>query len=388
MELTEREKKKLHDAARAEMIKQAHGIAIADKMIRVSGQRIKLELEGRALDAVYYPWEDGEGTGEGAVNASKGDAAAGDAAAGDAAAKADGKAKRPPLIVGFHGGGFLFGGCALNDAMWVAVVEALKAPVVSVGYRQGADHDWKDSLKDAVDAVHYLAAHAEDFCADAERIIVMGQSAGALLAATVALKFNMDRKGLSPGDGFDDVVADVADAVDAVDAAHAAGGVMESAAHVASAGAKICDCILLYPLLDVATESDAKGEGSLGAPACDIFQELHCNDHNVRNPLVSPIYASREMLEGLPHTIIVTCDYDNLRHEGLRYATMLKEAGVSVAEMRAEGMPHAYFESGFKKPTDFEKQFLGENAQELVESGALHAWSVRTLEFIKENLTT
>lgn len=366
MELTEREKKKLHDAARAEMIKQAHGIAIADKMIRVSGQRIKLELEGRALDAVYYPWEDGEGTREGAVNASKGDAAA-----GDAAAKADGKAKRPPLIVGFHGGGFLFGGCALNDAMWVAVVEALEAPVVSVGYRQGADHDWNDSLKDAVDAVHYLAAHAGDFDADAERIIVMGQSAGALLAATVALKFNMDRKGLSPGDGFDDVVADATDA-----------------AHVASAGAKICDCILLYPLLDVATESDAKGEGSLGAPACDIFQELHCNDHNVRNPLVSPIYASREMLEGLPHTIIVTCDYDNLRHEGLRYATMLKEAGVSVAEMRAEGMPHAYFESGFKKPTDFEKQFLGENAQELVESGALHAWSVRTLEFIKENLTT
>ena len=50
-------------------------------------------------------------------------------------------------------------------------------------------------------------------------------------------------------------------------------------------------------------------------------------------------------------------------------------------------MPHAYFESGFKTPTDFEKQFLGENADELVSSGALHEWSVKTLDFIKENLT-
>ena len=71
----------------------------------------------------------------------------------------------------------------------------------------------------------------------------------------------------------------------------------------------------------------------------------------------------------------------------MKYAKMLKEAGVSVSAMMAEGMPHAYFESGFKKPTDFEKQFLGENADELVESGALHDWSVRTLRFIRDNLT-
>ena len=66
---------------------------------------------------------------------------------------------------------------------------------------------------------------------------------------------------------------------------------------------------------------------------------------------------------------------------------MLQEAGVSISHMQADGMPHAYFESGFKTPTDFEKQFLGENADELVSSGALHEWSVKTLDFIKENLT-
>ena len=50
MELSEREKKKLYEAAKAEMIKQAHGISIADKMIKISGERIKLELDGRILD--------------------------------------------------------------------------------------------------------------------------------------------------------------------------------------------------------------------------------------------------------------------------------------------------------------------------------------------------
>lgn len=331
MDLTEREKKKLHDTAKAEMIKQAHGIAIADKMIKVSGQRIKLELEGRTLDAVYYP--------------------------------APKKQDKSPLIVGFHGGGFLFGGCALNDAMWVAVADVLQANVVSVGYRQSPDCDWHDTLKDSADAVNFLALHAEEFQADADQIFVMGQSAGANLAGAVTLKFNMDKKGLEPGGCFDNIQLD------------------------ALPPAEIKNCIMLYPLLDGATDSNAKGEGSLAGSVCNIFNELHCSDGNQRNPLVSPFFATPEMMGGLPNTILVTCEFDNLRHEGMKYAKMLKEAGVSVSAMMAEGMPHAYFESGFKKPTDFEKQFLGENADELVESGALHDWSVRTLRFIRDNLT-
>ena len=101
MELTEREKKKLYEAAKAEMIKQAHGISIADKMIKISGERIKLELDGRILDAVYYPALADDGTKLCEENGSA------------------------PLIVGFHGGGFLFGGCSLNDAMWIAVINGL-----------------------------------------------------------------------------------------------------------------------------------------------------------------------------------------------------------------------------------------------------------------------
>lgn len=340
MELTEREKKKLYEAVKAEMIKQAHGISIADKMIKISGERIKLELEGRVLDAVYYPALSDDGS----------------KLCGDGEQKA-------PLIAGFHGGGFLFGGCALNDAMWVAVSKALHSHIISVGYRKSPEHDWHDTLKDCADVINYLARHAADFHADPTQISVMGQSAGASLAATVALKFNLDKKGLAPGTGFDNIALDNLPNAD------------------------IKNCILLYPLVDGAMDPDSKGEGSLSGPAAYVFNELHCNDGNVKNPLVSPVYASSEMLKGLPNTILVTCENDNLRHEAIKYAKMLKEAGISISHMQADGMPHAFFESGFKTPTDFEKQFLGENADELVSSGALHEWSVKTLEFIKENLT-
>ncbi len=343
MELTEREKKKLYEAAKAEMIKQAHGISIADKMIKISGERIKLELDGRILDAVYYPALADDGTKLCEENGSS--------------------VQKAPLIVGFHGGGFLFGGCSLNDAMWIAVSKALHSHIVSVGYRKSPDHDWHDTLKDCTDVVNYLAKHADRFHADADQISVMGQSAGANLAARVVIKFNMDKKGISPGNGFDNITLDDLPQAD------------------------IKNCIMLYPLVDGAMDPDSKGEGSLSGPACYVFNELHCSDGNEKNPLVSPVYASLEMLEGLPNTILVTCENDNLRHEALKYAKMLQEAGVSISHMQADGMPHAYFESGFKTPTDFEKQFLGENADELVNSGALHEWSVKTLDFIKENLT-
>ena len=124
MELTEREKKKLYEAAKAEMIKQAHGISIADKMIRISGERIKLDLKGRTLDAVYYPALSDDGTRLCKEN--------------------DTAMQKAPLIVGFHGGGFLFGGCALNDAMWIAVSKALHSHIISVGYRKSPDHEWQE----------------------------------------------------------------------------------------------------------------------------------------------------------------------------------------------------------------------------------------------------
>lgn len=308
--MNEREFEKLYEIAKEEMIKQSRGITAANLMVKVDGERIKLPLEEREIDIVYY--------------------------------KA--KSSNAPLIVGFHGGGFIFGGCALDNEMWLAVVDALDVNVASIGYRMSPNYMWEESLADSYESLLYLHEHADEFGFDKDHISVMGQSAGGNLAAAVSLKCNKEQT------------------------------------------IKLDNQILIYPFLDVYTDPDSKGEGSLKGIGCYVMNNLHCKHEEAKNPFVSPIYANEEMLKGLPNAIIAFCEDDNLRHEAIKYADMLRKANVNVAQKLIEKMPHGYFESGFKKPTKFELQFLGEHANEIIENGSLFESARNTLVFIKENL--
>ena len=309
-----REFRKLIDAAKEEMSKNAHGMRAANKMVPVSGQRLKLPLEGREVEIVLYPALNEDGS------------------------KMEGK---QPLIVGFHGGGFIFGGCALDDDMWVAVTKTMHVNVASVDYRMSPDHKWKETFLDSYEALLYLREHAVDFGFDGERISVMGQSAGGNLAASVSIWANLKQS------------------------------------------IKLDNVVLVYPFLDVYTVPDSKGSGSLTGPMTYAMNELHCDFEDTLNPLVSPVFAEVSMLKGLPNTILDYSEDDNLRFEGMKYAEKLKEAGVSVSENLSEGMPHGFFESGFKTPTEFEmNNLLGEKGPQIVADGSLARKSQEALDFI------
>ena len=312
-----REFRKLIDAAKEEMSKNAHGMRAANKMVPVSGQRHKLPLEGREVEIVLYP----------ALN--------------DDGSKMEGK---QPLIVGFHGGGFIFGGCALDDDMWVAVTKTMHVNVASVDYRMSPDHKWKETFLDSYEVLLYLAEHAKEFGFDGDHISVMGQSAGGNLAASVSLWANLKQS------------------------------------------IKLDNVVLVYPFLDVYTDPDSKGSGSLTGPMTYAMNELHCDFEDTLNPLVSPVFAEVSMLKGLPNTIFDYSEDDNLRFEGMNYAKKLKEAGVSVSENLSEGMPHGFFESGFKTPTEFEmNNLLGEKGPQIVADGSLARKSQEALDFINEH---
>ena len=312
-----REFRKLIDAAKEEMSKNAHGMRAANKMVPVSGQRLKLPLEGREVEIVLYPALNEDGS------------------------KMEGK---QPLIVGFHGGGFIFGGCALDDDMWVAVTKTMHVNVASVDYRMSPDHKWKETFLDSYEALLYLREHAVDFGFDGERISVMGQSAGGNLAASVSIWANLKQS------------------------------------------IKLDNVVLVYPFLDVYTDPDSKGSGSLTGPMTYAMNELHCDFEDTLNPLVSPVFAEVSMLKGLPNTILDYSEDDNLRFEGMKYGEKLKEAGVSVSENLSEGMPHGFFESGFKTPTEFEmNNLLGEKGPQIVADGSLARESREALDFINEH---
>ena len=96
----------IYEKVKAQVLKEAKMMREMNRKIPVSGERIDLPAGDRDVNIVYF------------------------------------RAKREnaPLILGFHGGGFLFGGNAMNDAMWSAVRDALDVNVASVEYRKSPDY--------------------------------------------------------------------------------------------------------------------------------------------------------------------------------------------------------------------------------------------------------
>ncbi len=297
------------EEVKAAILKETQGMRAGNAAAVVTGRRFDIEMPDRCINVVFYPAD----------------------------------SDNAPLIIGFHGGGFLFGGNALNDGMWSETGGVLGAAVASIEYRKSPDYQYMAAIEDAYDALSYLYNNAGEYGIDRNRISVMGCSAGANLAAAVCLYAR--EKG----------------------------------------GPAIDKQILMYPFLDCDTDPDSKGEGSLSGPVMYIFNELHCLPEETRLPLVSPVFATQEELKGLPDAIICYAENDNLRNEGIVYAGMLRDAGVKVSDMTAAGMPHGFYESGFGPLSKEDEQFLGEEVKRMILDGTIARSSQECLQFVKDN---
>ena len=282
------EEMKNHFLAMAGMMREVN------KTVPVSGERFVIPAEGREIPVVYYA----------------------------------AKSEKAPLILGFHGGGFLFGGNALNDDMWKAVSGKLDVNVASIGYRKSPDHQFRASLDDCLDALRYFRSHAAEYGYDPGRIAAMGCSAGANLAATLSIYAK--QQGEAP----------------------------------------FWKQVLIYPVVDMYTDPAEKEEGTLAQPLQYLFNDLHSSREEAKLPVISPIYAAQEELRGLPDAIICTAELDSLKTETAQYADMLQQAGVGVTLLSAEGMPHGFFEVGFGKVSDAEIEVLGPEIAKCVKDGS------------------
>ena len=287
------------------MIEQAAKMRKINRIVPVSGERHDLPLAGREINIVYFKAEK----------------------------------KNAPLVLGFHGGGFLFGGNALNDAMWSAVRDAFGVNVTSVEYRKSPDFSSTDAIMDGYETAVYLKDHADTFGFDPDQISVMGASAGANIATGVCIYAGKKNPDL------------------------------------------FLNQVLIYPLVDNVTPATEKTEDGLCDPGDLIFRELHCTDEEAKTSIISPLYASDEELAKLPNTVICTADIDSLKAEGLRYADRLKENGVPTALMVCEGMPHIFFEVGFGEVSEEELRAHSPMLQQLVRNGSAHEASVKALSF-------
>jgi acetyl esterase len=208
-----------------------------------------------------------------------------------------------PVVVFFHGGGWVIGGIDTHDSTCQQLATTVPAVVVSVDYRLAPENPFPAAVDDCLAATRWVHDHAAELGADPSRLAVAGDSAGGNLAAVISLKARDE------------------------------------------GGPPIVFQLLVYPATDL-TRSFAShaenGEGyMLNTDAIDWFLDHYLPEAERKNPDASPHFATD--LSGLPPALIITAEFDPLRDEGEAYADRLREAGVTATASRYDGMIHGFF---------------------------------------------
>jgi len=210
-----------------------------------------------------------------------------------------------PAIVYYHGGGHVIGSLDTHDLVARNLCAGSEAVVASVDYRMGPEHKFPAAVDDSFAALKWVHANAASLDADSDRIGVHGDSAGANLAAVVAL---LARDAGSPRLRLQSLVYPIAD----------------------------------YSLVGDSYRKYGEGYGILTKAGMVWFR-----NHYLRGPedaedwRASPIKAPN--LAGVAPAIVITAECDVLHDDGKNYADALSRAGVPVEYREYAGMIHAFF---------------------------------------------
>ncbi|HXC89649.1 MAG TPA: alpha/beta hydrolase [Stellaceae bacterium] len=210
-----------------------------------------------------------------------------------------------PAIVYYHGGGHVIGSLDTHDLVARNLCAGVDAVVASVDYRMGPEHKFPAAVEDCVAALSWVHANAASLGIDPGRVGVHGDSAGANLAAVVALTA---RDAGGPKLRLQSLVYPVGD----------------------------------YTLSGASYNKYAQGYGVLTRDAMAWFAR-----HYLRSPAdaedwrASPIKAASH--EGVAPAVVVVAEFDVLHDDGEAYAEALRRAGVPVEYREYPGMIHGFF---------------------------------------------
>ena len=220
--------------------------------------------------------------------------------------------KKTPVVYYCHGGGYQTGNATMYGNDFREMCNRLGATVFSVEYTltSSPSYTYHIELDEAYAGLMYVYEHADELNVDADKIVIMGESAGGGLTTRMAL-WNKD-KGSVPVKG----------------------------------------AVLIYPMLDYRTGSpddlhpdETTGEfiwtremNVKGWADLKHGQEIPADEMIYYSPAV----AAPEQLKGFPRTFLIVGTLDLFVHEDVAFVEQLKLSGVKVDSYVEKGVPHSY----------------------------------------------
>ena len=210
-----------------------------------------------------------------------------------------------PVVMHFHGGGWIMGDSQTHDRLIREVAVGAGAALVSVDYDRAPESRFPIAIEQAYAATAYVVEQAQRLHVDPTRLAVIGDDVGGTMATVVALMAKERR------------------------------------------GPRIDLQILFYPVTDARLDTGSyklfAGGPWLTRPAMQWCWNVYLPDVGQCVDIrATPLHATMDQLKNLPDALIVTAENDVLRDEGEAYARKLASAGVRVTAVRYNGTIHDF----------------------------------------------
>lgn len=218
------------------------------------------------------------------------------------------KKRRLPMLINFHGGGFIKGRADRDQVYCSCMAARTGALVWDVDYALAPENPFPAAVNQCFELIRYAFAHADQLNVDRDRILLSGHSAGSNLAAAACIRAAKDAAFRPAGMILDYMPADQ----------------------------------MKNPLSKLSPEQRGDAGKVARARMERQYLDFYLKPEEALSPLASPILASEEVLGTFPDCLVISAGEDSLRDECEAFAHKLAASGVTVTLRRFKNSRHGF----------------------------------------------